>query len=368
MVRAACLGFLFLLACKGESPRPEAQAPSASAIARPEEADSSARIVVIPLASPTGTANPRLLDLPPTDAERFDNRHMGFSSDDTYLGYEISTCDPCSNELHFTSPTKPRLDFAYYNEPGAWDPVKQKKQDAEVDRQLKELGVGLASQRALRGPFPFPDLVFATKTDRNDVTGKVSVLFGASVVGYAPVFPMRIDLGPSPMFGTKMDASEQARVAKLAPDERAKELAAWNANWLLGDPFVAYANVTKDGSDIGVVAVTTGTMWYETAAVARMSARSFAGQIYNDTAMRFHQSKMYARAAALFEKAEIASPTTSLFSYNLACAWARTQDARAKDALARAIAHDGDAIKTRARADADFADVATEAWFQALVR
>jgi hypothetical protein len=369
--RAVWLGLVSLLACNS-TPKPTethpATAPSASAQA---EDVTSARIVVLPVAEPTGTANPRVLgELPPTDPSRedmFEARHMGFSSDDAYLGYEISTCDPCSSEFHFTSPTKPPLDFAYYSDPGNWDSVKEKKQNDETDRKVKELGVTTGTHHPLRGPFPFPDLVFASKADRNDVTGKVTLFFGAHVAGYAPVFPMRIDLGPSPMFGTKMDASEQARVANLPPEERKKALRDWNANWLLSDPMLMYANVTKDGSDIGIVAVTTGTMWFEAAAVARTSARSFAGQVYNDTAMRLHQSKLYVQAAALFEKAEIASPTESLFSYNLACAWARTKDARAKDALARAIAHGGDAIKTRAQADADFGDVAGEGWFTTLV-
>ena len=285
------------------------------------------------------------------------NRRMGFSADDTYLGYEISVCDPCPSEFHFKSPSKPPLDFAYYHDPGRWDAVTEKKKNAEVDRKLKELGIPPGPQRTLRGPFPFPDLVFASKSERNDATGKVSLLFGARASGYAPVFPMRVELGPNPMFGTPMDAAEQARVAKLSPAERKKEIEGWKENWVLGDAMLTYANVTKDGSDIGVVAVATGTMWYETAGVARMSARSFAAQVYNDTGMRLHESKRYAQAAALFAKAESANPTESLFSYNLACAWARLGDARAKEALSRAIAHGGDTVKARAAKDADLATV-----------
>ena len=105
MVRAACLGFLFLLACKGEGFDEAQPSASASAIAR-RRADSGAHIVVIPVAESDGRGEPSPFStcLPPTDAERFDNRHMGILFGRVSHGYEISTCDPCSNELHFTSP------------------------------------------------------------------------------------------------------------------------------------------------------------------------------------------------------------------------------------------------------------------------
>jgi hypothetical protein len=297
-----------------------------------------------------------------------DERRMGFSEKDDYLGYEISRCDACRSEFHFTSPTQPALDFGYFNDMGNPNAPGAQQQNADVERKLRMLDVHEGNWRKLRGPFPYPDLVFATATDRNDVQGKVSLLFGAHVVGYAPVFPIRVEVGPSPMFGTPMMPSEQARVAALPPDERAKELRAWTNQWLLNDPGVAYANVTHDGSDVGVVAVATGSMWLEMGAVARMSAKAFAGQVYNDTAMRFHHESKFARAAELFEQAEAADPGASLFSYNLACAYARSKDVRARDALARAIQKDGEPIKSRARADKDFAEVSGEAWFTVLVR
>jgi hypothetical protein len=312
--------------------------------------------------------NPGLFGELPDSQESYlvAERHTGFSADDAYLGYEVSRCDPCPTEFHFESPTKPALDFGYYYDPAHQDDAVEKRQNADVERQLKVLNVSKGYAHVLRGPFPFPDLVFATLTDRNDVRGTVSVLFGARVSGYAPVFPMRVELGPGPMFGTPMVPSEQARIAKLPPDERKKELHDWASQWLLGDPVLAYANVTHDGSEIGVVAMVSGVMWYETAGTARMSTKAFVGQVYNDTGMRFHRAAKFTQAAKLFEHAEGASPETSLFSYNLACAYAKAKDARAKDALGRAIQKGGDEIKTRARGDADFADVKTESWFKDL--
>ena len=344
-MRVVLLALLFVTGCKGGTPKPLAT-PTASP--EPSAVQSAAASDAPPLPMPVGSANPSAFDgVEGDDLARFETRHVGFTADDAYLGYEISTCDPCSNELHFTSPTQPPIDLAYYYEPREENAAKQAKQDAEVDRRIKQLGIGTGRQTKLRGPFPFPDLVFASKTDHNDVTGIVTLLFGARVEGYAPVFPMRVDLGPGPMFNVKTEALETR---------------------MLSEPSLWYANVTKDGSDIGVVAVATGVMWFETAGVARMSARSFAAQVYNDTAMRLHQSKRYPQAAALFEKAEIASPTESLFSYNLACAFARAKDPRAKDALGRAIQHGGAAIKTRAQGDADFVDVASDEWFKTLVK
>ena len=70
-----------------------------------------------------------------------------------------------------------------------------------------------------------------------------------------------------------------------------------------------------------------------------------------------HQNGKFADAAKLFEKAESVNASESLFSYNLACAYARANDARWKDALDRAIKKGGDAIKTRAKSDKDFSGV-----------
>jgi len=343
-----------------------APAPSSSTVATTiASASTSAAAPRAPL-----HANPKLFaDL--GDANQFyfgDTRHMGLSEDDGYLGYEVSSCDPCPTEFHFTSPTKPTLDFGYFYNPGTPRGPKEEKQNADVERKLQMLNVHKGNWRVLRGPFPYPDLTFATATDRNDIQGKVWLLFGARVVGYAPVFPIRVEVGPNPMFTTPMPPSEQARIAQLPRDERAKELRAWAAQWLLNDPGLAYANVTHDGREVGVVAVATGSLWLEMGGLARMSAKAFAGQVYNDTAMRFHRESKFTRAAELFEKAEAADAGAALFSYNLACAYAQAKDMRAKDALARAIQQDGETIKARARGDKDFADVSAEPWFTALVR
>ena len=99
----------------------------------------------------------------------------------------------------------------------------------------------------------------------------------------------------------------------------------------------AYVNVTKDGSDIGVVAFAGGNFWYETADVARMPATAFAAQIYNDTGMRHHKAGDHARAAKLFARAESVRPKGDVYTYNLACARVRLSDmAGAEEAFARA--------------------------------
>lgn len=321
--------------------------------------------------APLASANPRLFaELPAPDDGYMVSRPMGFSRDDEYLGWAISRCDPCPVDFHFDGRTKPALDFGYFYEPGNPNgEALAKKHDAEVERKLKELGVERPGpKRALRGPFPYPELIFATAVDRDDFKGTVALLFGAKVEGYAPVFPVRVTLGPHSMFGKPMPAAEQARVAKLPPAERSKELRDWATQWLLRDPDLGYVNVTRDGAELGVVAVTGGSMWEEHGAAVRTSTKAFAAQVYNGTAMRFYQSSKLAQAAALFEKAEAADADESLYPYNLACAYARLGDVRARGALARAIQRGGDKIKARARADADFAGVSKDAWFADLVR
>jgi len=309
----------------------------------PPPANLAAPTIVGSVPAPVGSASPKIFDDIEDDTDRFADRYVGFSKDDAYLGYSISTCDPCPLEFHFESPTRSPLDLAYYSDPGNWDEAKEKATDAAVDKQLAALGVEkIDAKPRLRGPFPFPDLAFARFVDPAPAIGKSSLLFGARVNGYAPVYPIRITLGPHPMFDSPVPAGED-------PKE-------WREQWGVSDPTLAYANVTHDGSEIGVVAMSSGTMWWETAGIARMPVASFVGQVYNDTGMRLHEQKKYAEAGALFAKAEGANPKESLFPYNLACALARSGDpAKAKEALARAIDRGGPKIKERAAKDADLA-------------
>lgn len=176
------------------------------------------------------------------------------------------------NEFHFTSPTKPALDFSYHYDPEHDDgsqeaEARAKKNDDMVERRLRELGVVHAKDgRTLRGPFPYPDLTFASKSTRDDATGKVAVWFGAHVDGEAPVYPIRVELGPHPMF----DKDEE---------------------FAMGDAELVYANVTRDGSEVGVVVVAGGTMWYEAADVARMPVATFVLRVYEETAARHQHTK-----------------------------------------------------------------------------
>lgn len=307
--------------------------------------------------------NAALFSMFDDDSSNYTRRPAGFSQDDAYLGYAISTCDPCPLEFHFESPTKPALTLAYYYQPGAHDDVAEKRTNAEVDRKLKEMGVIDASaSRKARGPFPYPDLIFASHVDPAPALGKITVRFGARVAGYAPVFPLKADLGPMPLWND-ISKPMQAAIARLPQSERQRAIDEHNASYTMTGAEIVYANVTHDGSELGVAAIGTGVMWWETGVVMRTKTRAFVAQVYNDTAMRFQQAKDYKKAAELFAKAEAAQPSESLFSYNLACAYARGGDARAKDALARAIKSGGASIKARAKTDADFERVRQETWF-----
>ena len=105
--------------------------------------------------------------------------------------------------------------------------------------------------------------------------------------------------------------------------------------------------------------------WCDDFIVYRNGTAAFASLVYNDTGFRHHKKADYARAADLFLKATWADPKAKLPPYNLACAWARLNDDRAKDALAVAIERDPSA-KARALTDADFASVKDTAWFRGL--
>ncbi len=217
---------------------------------------------VVTLAERNTPLNPAVTQAPslttfgvvPDDLGTNEPRLVGYSKDDVWLGYEISTCDPCPEEFHFEANAGKSLSFAYYYDPGNHDDDKEKKTNADVDTKLAQLDVAKAlDARKLRGPFPYPDLHFATKTETNAETGESTIFFGAN-----GVFPMKVTLGPMPMFGT------------VPADERDEYVL---------DAMLVYANVTRDGAEIGIVVIARGPMWYEAGRVARMRTADFVASI-----------------------------------------------------------------------------------------
>lgn len=120
--------------------------------------------------------------------------------------------------------------------------------------------------------------------------------------------------------------------------------------------------IAPDGSDLGMLGHFFACEYCDSFVAKRLPVRTFASLVYNETGYRHHQKKGYARAAELFAKAVSADPEAKLPPYNLACAWARLGDARAKEALAYAMERDPTA-RARAQSDEDFASVRGEPWF-----
>lgn len=217
----------------------EADAAAAEPTAAPEETDPRSTRATGPFA---GFAVPKEARLA---------RVIGFSADDTYLGYEFSSCDPCPQEYDFVSPNKPPLRFGYL-----WDPAhahepgyeaRRKKHDDAVDAKVKQLSPDTYDPPfTLRGPFPYPDLAFAYEVERDDAKGIVIVRMGLRVQGEDPVLPIRLVLGPHPM--RKPRAEDIRTWARLPKDEREKALREYEANFGVSEPDVVYMNVTKDGS------------------------------------------------------------------------------------------------------------------------
>ncbi len=125
-------------------------------------------------------------------------------------------------------------------------------------------------------------------------------------------------------------------------------------------------SISPDGTELGVVGGFFCAEWCDDFVVYRNGTAAFASLVYNDTGFRHHQKGEYARAADLFLAATFADPKAKLPPYNLACAWARLGDERAKDALAVAIERDPTA-KARAAKDADFERVKSSPWFVAMI-
>lgn len=253
---------LALTGCSKEPPPPPTLSPADAWTAPP------------PMEGARPTSTDPFAELPPVEGDR----KVGFSSDDTYLGYD-----------------DPRV-------------------EAAAD-----------SPRALRGPFAWSDLVFSTKTTVSSQKGTVTLWFGAHLATESSaesVYPMSIELGPHPLFDA-MPASEKARIQGLPIAEQTKARVAWSEQWLLATPELAYANVTHDGAELGVVARTHGASGHEASAVARMPTARFVADVYAERGAKALARGDVKSATTLLEKANAAEPNDGVIATTLARAKTR---------------------------------------------
>jgi tetratricopeptide (TPR) repeat protein len=221
-----------------------------------------------------------------------------------------------------------------------------KSHNDAIEAKLTNLGVERnPAPYTLRGPFPFPDLAFAYQVSLDTAKGTEIVSMGLRVKGEEPVLPVRLVLGPNDAFNSSTNKNEMQ---------------------LTTDIDAIYANVTKDGSEIGFVANAHGMMWTDFAALARRKTTDLVSQTYNGTALRYHKAGKYEKGVFYFEKAASVAPTSALLHYNLACGYARAGDSKAEPSLKRAIQLGGAATKARAKKDEDFTSVRESPWFKAL--
>ena len=121
--------------------------------------------------------------------------------------------------------------------------------------------------------------------------------------------------------------------------------------------------LSPDGTELGIVVHANCMEWCDDFQIARVPAARFASLVYNDTGFRALEKGKLDRAVELFTRAAYVDPTRELPAYNLACAYARLKDGRAEAALDLAIKRGGDAVRTRAAKDKDFASVRSASWF-----
>ncbi len=265
---------------------------------------------------------------------------VGFTRDDSQFGYcarsggidpQVLSCDFVDRQGRTvrTSDYGPNADF-------------RPKQHAEMIRWLSDAGMrelatgkdGLPIAPELTGDWDFAASIVLTVVENGSTPSGAFVRLGGSVDGEAPVFT------------TTLAVHEGGMVFHTA--------------WING------LVLSPDGSEIGLVAGFFCMEWCNDFVVQRMATRTLASGIFNDTGMRHHEKGDYAASASLFARAVQADRANTLAAYNLACALARLSDADAERALAYAIDLGGEAVRSRAARDDDFAGVRSSRWFQGL--
>lgn len=266
----------------------------------------------------------------------------GYSKDGSYFGYcaSIGAREPDVTTCEFTDRSG-RLTKLSSEKNDAFDSTSKKALDAWLDANaIPRITKGKDEQflaPALAGDWDFASEIELVVDARAQGKKGAMIRLGGSVRGEEPVFSIPIDhtsFNPQVPFHT-------AWINALA--------------------------LSPDGRELGIVGGFFCMEWCDAFEVRRIPTVRFAAMVFNDTGMRHHEKKDFVGSAALFTKAVHADPTFPIAAYNLACALARTNDPKTKDALQFAIRAGGEGVKARAKTDADFAAVRGEAFFKDLV-
>jgi hypothetical protein len=253
---------------------------------------------------------------------------LGFTED----GKTFVTCGPMGG-IEGESCAMVDDDGKRWTMAGTHEEPKKRKEIADYLRdhkvwKVKPRSIWDADGPPLTGSWDFSDITLdvvriaaSGETPDGSLLHPAHVQVGGAVAGEAPVHPLVFSSNPVPQ----------------APP-----------HWTALDAFV----LSPDGQEFGFAADFFACEYCESSIVDRMRTNTLASMIYNDTGFRHHKKKEWAAAAALFEKAVAADPTARLPPYNLACAWARLGDPRAKQALAYAAEIDP-TVATRAKTDPD---------------
>jgi hypothetical protein len=365
-MRPAVVAVLLLVAaCTPTKTPPLEAAPSATAVTvapAPSPSASSVAVVapVAPSDWPAALPVPALPPPAPLAADGYpaairtclpDPAFLaGFTRDGEDLGY-------CMHGMGIRCELVDRAGHRRAEAAGGLQPddaavARAQKKEADIERAMRATGLPELKNAncelhppPLRGTFRFGDIKLSVMpiagTFEKDVPkSEPTVKVGGSVAGEKPVYPFvygrpNRKAGEAPRYsnGTELN------VLALSPDEK----------------------------ELGIVTHSNCMEWCDEFEIVRMPVERFAASVYNDTGFRAYKAGRLDRAKELFARAAYVDPGHELAAYNLACVYAKQGDAaHAEPALALAIRRGGDAVKKRARGDADFAPVKSAPWFETL--
>jgi hypothetical protein len=278
--------------------------------------------------------------------------HAGFTQDGAELGYCVQGMTLSCALVDHAGQTR-RLESRRDHESQEPDPQKEAAIKAFLEQsRLPALARGdcTLTPPPLKGTWPYPDIVvdvasIARSFAKDPSSGKERLVsqplvrVGGAVDGEPPVHPL---------------AYSPSHLAMSPPS-----LGEIPFNVIELNAFV----LSPDGTELGIITHANCMEWCDEFQIDRMPVGRLASLVYNDTGFRALGKGKLDRAAELFLRAAYADPARELPAYNLACTYARLNDARADPALALAIARGGDAVAARATKDKDFDAVRAAPWF-----